>query len=98
MQELRYKIYIRTLSTDELILRFCSELADIQTAITDARLGMLLLSISYNQEREAIKVIIVEGKNLPAMDRSGNYLTSQNNTSLCSCDLHVCCSQTFFYC
>ena len=82
MQELNYQLDILSLPTDRLILRFYSELADIQTAEAQtaeinpksAKLGRLLLSTGYHQEREVIEVTLIQGKDLPGPDNSGTVL------------------------
>ncbi len=75
LQEFQYQLDVLSLQTDKLILRFFSDLADIQTALVNSgedKNGKILLSVGYHQDKEVIEVNLFQANNLPGLDTSGN--------------------------
>ena len=72
---------ILRLPTEELILRFFSDLArrqadEIQKG--DAKLGTLLISVGYLKQDAVVEVDVIQGKSLPGMDKSGESGVTRN--------------------
>ena len=62
------------LSTRDLVLRCCADLAEQQTKAVGSpehKLGELTLSVGYIREAGNIEVTIFQGHNLPGLDKSG---------------------------
>ena len=62
------------LSTKDLVLRCCADLAEQQTKAVGSpehKLGELTLSVGYIKETGNIEVTIFQGRNLPGLDKSG---------------------------
>ena len=62
------------LSTRELVLRCCADLAEQQAKAVGSpehKYGELTLSVGYLKEREVIEVAVVKGDNLPPIDKNG---------------------------
>lgn len=73
-QELDSKLDILRLPTDDLILRFFSDLAKRQRDEIEqerASLGTLLISVGYRKEDSIVEVDVIQGKGLPGLDKSG---------------------------
>ncbi len=75
LQALQYQLDVLSLQTDKLILRFFSDLANIQTALVNSgedKYGKVLLSVGYHQDKESIEVNLFQANKLPGLDSSGN--------------------------
>ena len=62
------------LSTRELVLRCCADLAEQQAKVVGSpehKYGELTLSVGYLIEREVIEVAVVKGDNLSPTDKNG---------------------------
>ena len=73
-QTLYTKLDILRLPTEKLILRFFSDLAQRQHEEVEsgkAELGTLLFSVGYLKQSSVIEVDIIQGKNLPGLDKTG---------------------------
>ena len=60
--------------TEKLILRFFSDLAQRQHEEVEsgkAELGTLLISVGYLKQSSVVEVDVIQGKNLPGLDKSG---------------------------
>ncbi|XP_064406610.1 protein unc-13 homolog D-like isoform X2 [Halichondria panicea] len=71
---LQYQLDILSLPTDKLILKFFSDLADIQTALINSgedKYGKVLLSVGYHGDTEVIEVNLFQANKLPGLDTSG---------------------------
>ncbi len=75
LQALQYQLDILSLPTDKLILKFFSDLADIQTALINSgedKYGKVLLSVGYHGDTEVIEVNLFQANKLPGLDTSGD--------------------------
>ena len=66
--------------TEKLILRFFSDLAQRQCEEREsgkANLGTLLISVGYLKQSSIVDVDIIQGKNLPGLDKSGKSVFIQ---------------------
>ncbi|XP_064406965.1 protein unc-13 homolog D-like isoform X2 [Halichondria panicea] len=73
-KELLYQLDILSLQTDKLILKFFSDLADIQTALVNSEkdnYGKVLLSVGCHQDKEVIEVNLFQANKLPSLDSTG---------------------------
>ena len=62
------------LSTRDLVLRCCADLAEQQAKAVGSpehKLGELTLSVGYLKEKAVVEVAVVKGDNLPAIDKNG---------------------------
>ena len=60
--------------TEKLILRFFSDLAQRQREEVErgkAELGTLLISVGYLKQSSVVEVDVIQGKNLPGLDKTG---------------------------
>ena len=67
------------LSTRDLILRCCADLAEQQAKAVGSpehRFGELTLSVGYIKETGNIEITIFQGRNLPGLDKSGTLHTA----------------------
>ena len=66
------------LPTDQLILRFLSELAEFQHRELegDKQLGTLTLRVGvcHNKNESMVEVCVLKGENLPGMSRNGTLI------------------------
>ena len=53
------------------MLRFQSDLLKQQEREGERKLGTLLLSVGYLRDRSVVEVTIIQGQNLPGLDKSG---------------------------
>ncbi|KAL5473221.1 hypothetical protein EMCRGX_G027674 [Ephydatia muelleri] len=75
----QYKVLLNDLdlmclSTRELVLRCCADLAEQQAKVvgsSEHKYGELTLSVGYIKETGNVEVTIFQGRNLPALDKSG---------------------------
>ena len=68
------KLDIRRQTTDELILRFFFDLSRCQRdEIEKGRmeLGTLLISVGYIKAESIVEVDVIQGRNLPGLDKTG---------------------------
>ena len=78
LQSLSYHLEILSLRTDKLIYKFFLDLVDLQIAATnsgEAKLGKVLLSIGYHEDKEVIEVNLFQASNLPGLDSSGTIFS-----------------------
>ena len=62
------------MQSDDLTLRFFSDLVHFQQEKVkkhENKLGELLVSLRYDKEKSSLHVHVIQGKNLPVMDRVG---------------------------
>ena len=74
LQALNSRLDVLRQPTDTLILRFFSELAQCQSDVIEkgkADLGTLLISVGYHKGKSLVEVDIIQGKNLPGLDKTG---------------------------
>ena len=60
--------------TEKLILCFFSDLAQCQREEMEsgkAELGTLLISVGYLKQSSVVEVDVIQGKNLPGLDKNG---------------------------
>lgn len=75
IQELQYRLDTLSLQTDKLILRFFSDLTDIEASLVssgESVYGKVLMSVGYHSDREKIELNLFQANKLPALDSSGN--------------------------
>ena len=82
-QTLCAKLDILRLPTEKLILRFFSDLAQRQSDEVEsgkAELGTLLISVGYLKQSSVVEVDVIQGKNLPGLDKTGEsvFLVSRS--------------------
>eukprot|EP00731_Ephydatia_muelleri_P029253 Em0020g897a len=68
------ELQLMCLSTRELVLRCCADLAEQQAKVVGSpehKYGELTLSVGYLIEREVIEVAVVKGDNLSPTDKNG---------------------------
>ena len=70
IQELLAHMEILLLSTDKLILHFQTDLIRQQQE-AETKLGTLTLSVGYLRDKKAVEVDVVQGQNLPKLDKTG---------------------------
>ena len=74
LQTLYSKLDILRLPTDKLILRFFSDLAQLQREEKERgkeELGTLLISVGYLKQSSMVEVDVIQGRRLPGLDKSG---------------------------
>lgn len=73
LQTLFLKLDILRLPTDELILRFFSDLVQLQSHEFEGekKLGTFHISVCYIKEESVVEVKDIQGKGLPGLGRSG---------------------------
>ena len=69
-QELLAHLEILHLSTDKLILHFQTDMVRQQRE-AKMKLGTLTLSVGYLRDKKAVEVNVVQGQNLPGLDKTG---------------------------
>ena len=68
------KLDIRRQTTNELILRFFSDLSRCQQDEIEKgkmELGTLLISVGYIKGESIVEVDVIQGRNLPGLDKTG---------------------------
>ena len=82
-QTLHSQLEVLRLPTDELIVRFLSELLEFQRQEVERerQLGTLEVSTCYNKDESAVEVTVVKGEKFPISNKHGNlHLHSHHST------------------
>ena len=77
------QLEVLRLPTDELILRFLSELLEFQRREFERErpLGTLEINMCYNKEESAVEVTVVKGEKFPISNRNGNLVIDLDSHS-----------------
>ncbi len=73
-QDLVYELDLIKTQSNDLTLQFFSDLVRIQEEKVSGRekdLGELLVTVEYNRDKKVLHVHVIQGRNLPVMDKAG---------------------------